>query len=251
MALATIVAACSTSVASNLDETDANRVLVGLRAANVGATKQPDPKNEGKYSVEVAVSDASLALAALHGQGLPSPQSAGILDSLGESGLVSSRANEQARLVVGTAHELETSLRSLEGVLSARVHLAVPNHDPLLPDVASPDGVPKHASASVLLRHRGATPPIAATEVQRLVSGAVVGLNPDHVTVVLVPVTVAETELTQSVVPLGPLSVTQSSLPTFKLLMLVVVAINLVLVATTLLMWQRAKTSRPPTPSEP
>lgn len=245
-ALVLVVAACSTPVASNLDENDANRVIVGLRDANVGATKKGDPQSEGKYLVEVAVSDVSLALAALQSRGLPAPQTAGILDSLGESGLVASRANEQARLVVGTAGELEASLRSVEGVLSARVHLAVPNQDPLLPDAE-----PKHPSASVLLRHRGATPPIAATEVQRLVSGAVVGLAAEHVTVVLVPVTVAETEVTQSVIALGPLSITQSSLSTFKLLMLLVVVINVLLVATTLLLWQRTKTSRTPTLSEP
>ena len=241
-----LLAACSAPVASGLDEGDANRVVVGLREANVGASKHVDAKNEGKYVVEVAVSDVSLALAALQNRGLPAPESAGILDSLGESGLVASRANEQARLVVGTAGELERSLRSLEGVLSARVHLAVPATDPLLPE-----DPPKHSSASVLLRHRGASPPIAATEVQRLVAGAVAGMNPDHVAVVLVPVSVADSDLSQSVVALGPLSVSQSSLSTFKLLMLVVVAVNLLLVATTLLLWQRAKTSRSPTLSEP
>lgn len=232
-------------MASNLDETDANRVVVGLREANVGATKHSDPKNEGKYVVEVAVSDVSLALAALQSRGLPAPQTAGILDSLGENGLVASRANEQARLVVGTAGELERTLGSLEGILSARVHLAVPGHDPLLPEAE-----PKHASASVLLRHRGASPPIAATEVQRLVSGAVLGMNPDHVAVVLVPVSIAESEVTQSLVALGPLSITQSSLSTFKIMMLIVVAINVLLVATTLLLWQRMK-ARGPTLSEP
>lgn len=238
--------ACNAAVASNLEEADANRVVVGLRDANVGATKHADPKNEGKYVVEVAVSDVSLALAALQSRGLPAPQSAGILDSLGESGLIASRASEQARLVVGTAGELERSLRSLEGVLSARVHLAVPDHDPLLPE-----GTASSPSASVLLRHRGASPPIAATEVQRLVAGAVTGMNPDHVAVVLVPVPIDDSELGQSVVALGPLSLTQSSLSTFKVLMLVVVAINVLLVATTLILWQRTKPQRSTSLSEP
>jgi type III secretion protein J len=243
---ALLLGACSASVASDLDESDANRVVVGLREANVGATKLSDPQNEGKYVVEVAVSDVSLALAALQSRGLPAPQSAGILDSLGENGLVASRANEQARLVVGTAGELERTLRSLEGVLSTRVHLAVPNTDPLLPEET-----PKHASASVLLRHRGASPPVAATEIQRLVAGAVAGMDPERVAVVLVPVTTSDAELTQSVVALGPLSVTQSSLSTFKVMMLGVVAINLLLVGTTLMLWQRAKTARNSTVTEP
>lgn len=238
--------ACNASVASNLDEADANRVVVGLRDANVGASKHADAKNEGKYVVEVALSDVSLALAALQNRGLPAPQSAGILDSLGESGLIASRASEQARLVVGTAGELERSLRSLEGVLSARVHLAVPDHDPLLPEATA-----SSPSASVLLRHRGASPPIAATEVQRLVAGAVTGMNPEHVAVVVVPVPIDDSDLGQSVVALGPLSLTQSSLSTFKSLMLVVVALNVLLVATTLVLWQRTKPQRSTSLSEP
>jgi type III secretion protein J len=246
LATSTLLVACSTSVASDLDEQDANQVVVGLRDANVGATKRADPKSEGKYVVDVAVSDISLALSALQNRGLPAPQTAGILDSLGENGLVASRANEKARLIVGTAGELERSLRSLEGVLSARVHLAVPDNDPLLPEVT-----PKSASASVLLRHRGASPPIAATEVQRLVAGAVADMSPEHVAVVLVPVTVSEVDLSQNIVALGPLSIAQSSLPTFKLLALVVVAINILLVGATLFVWQRAKTSRTSTLSEP
>src|SRR6185436_18217123 len=102
-----------------------------------------------------------------------------ILEALGKGSVVPSRAAEHARVVTGTGDELERSLRGLDGVLSARVHLGVPAHDPLALEEKAPV-----ATASVLIRHRGATPPIAAGEVQRLVSGAVSGLAPDQVSVV-------------------------------------------------------------------
>lgn len=233
------LAACSAPIAQGLSEADANRVVVALGDAKIGATKKADHQNEGKFLVEVPTTDAAGALAVLQQRGLPSPESAGILASLGESGLVASKMTEHARLVVGIAGELEQSLRGLEGVLSARVHLAVPESDPLLPEET-----PKLASASVLLRHRGASPPIAATEVQRLVAGAVAGLQPEHVAVVLQPVAMSELDNTQSVVQLGPLSVSQSSVPVLKVLLGAIGVVNILLVAFVLVLWQRTKAGR-------
>lgn len=240
LVLLPLLAGCSAPVAQALGETDANRVVVALSEANIGATKKSDPHVEGRFLVEVPTTDVATALQILQQQGLPSPESTGILASLGESGLIASKSTEHARLIVGTAGELERSLRELDGVLSARVHLAVPETDPLLPQET-----PKFATASVLLRHRGATPPIAATEVQRLVAGAVAGLAHDHVAVVMQPVTVVESDAAQAVVQLGPVSVSQSSVTTLKGLLGVVGLVNIVLVGIVLLLWQRAKTSRP------
>lgn len=234
--LALCGAACSAPVAQGLSEPDANRVFVALTNANIGATKRTDPTSEGRFVVEVASSEVAVALQTLQQRGLPSPESTGILASLGESGLVASKMSEHARLVVGTAGELEQSLRDLDGVLGARVHLAVPDSDPLLPEQT-----PKHATASVLVRHRGASPPIAATEVQRLVAGAVAGLEPDQVAVVMQPVTVSDSDGAQAIVQLGPLSVSQSSVTTLKALLGAVGLLNILLVVFVLLMWQRAK----------
>lgn len=239
LVLAAFSAACSASVAQGLSEPDANRVVLALSDAKIGATKKPDAHNEGRFLVEVSASDVASALQAMQGRGLPSPESAGILASLGETGLIASKTSEHARLVVGTAGELERSLREVDGVLSARVHLAVPEADPLLPDEST-----KAATASVLVRHRGATPPIAATEVQRLVAGAVAGLRYEAVVVVMQPVVATETGLGQSVVQLGPLSVSQSSVPTLKAVLAALGLMNILLVGFLLVMWQRAKSQR-------
>lgn len=228
-------------MASGLTEPEANRVVLALSDAKIGATKKSDAQSEGRFLVEVPTSEVASALQTLQQRGLPSPESTGILASLGETGLVASRTSEHARLVVGTAGELERSLRELDGVLSVRVHLAVPEADPLLPEET-----PKQASASVLVRHRGATPPIAASEVQRLVAGAVAGLQQDRVAVVLQPVTGAEAEMRPSIVQLGPVSVSQTSLPALKGLLAALGAVNILLVAMLLVLWQRAKGHRAP-----
>lgn len=214
-------------------------MVLALSDSKIGATKKPDARNEGRFLVEVPTTDVASALQTLQQRGLPSPESTGILESLGETGLITSKTSEHARLVVGTAGELERSLRELDGVLTVRVHLAVPDADPLMPEEH-----PKVATASVLVRHNGATPPIAASEVQRLVAGAVAGLQQERVAVVMQPVIGSETERGQSVVQLGPLSVSQSSVPALKGLLATLGLVNILMVGFLLLMWQRSKSHR-------
>src|SRR5690606_39535045 len=61
--------------------------------------------------------------------------------------IVPSRLAEHARWSLGVAGELERSLRAVDGVLTARVHLAVPPRDSLAPEAA-----PERPSAAVLVR---------------------------------------------------------------------------------------------------
>jgi len=108
--------------------------------------------------------------------------------------------------VAGVAGELERSLRGLDGVVSVRVHLAVPVQDAL-----SPDETPTQPSASVLLRHRGAQPPIATNDVQRLVAGAVPGLRPAQVSVVALPVPALARPAERELSRFGRVTVTRGS----------------------------------------
>src|SRR5690606_41695569 len=123
------------------------------------AGKARDPAREGQYRVTVAREDVPAALLTLKGEGLPEPPIPGLLGALGGVALIPSRTAERARFLAGVAGELETSLREVAGVLSARVHLSVPDRDPLDAEAAS---LP---TASVLVRHSGATPPLARDDV--------------------------------------------------------------------------------------
>jgi len=203
---ATLVEGCATPVAADLDEREANEAVVALEASGVAATKEPDPAHEARWRVTVPRREAAPAVAALQARGLPRPPAPGVLDALGASSIVPSRSAEHARLVAGTSGELERSLLGIDGVLSARVHLAVPPRD-----VLSLDPHPVEPSASVLLRYRGATPPVGAADVQRLVAGAVPGLGPQRVSVVTAPVPNAPAA-TAGLAHLGPIAVTRASL---------------------------------------
>ncbi len=246
---ATVLAAaawsCSVDVARDLAESEANRVIVALNQNGVAATKDVDQDNEGRFVVRIAESELGPAVNTLEQEGLPSKEPPGVLDALGESGLVASRQSEHARLIVGTAGELERSLKDVSGVLSARVHLAVSEPDPL----SSPENrVP--ASASVLVRHHGATPPLMTTDVQRLVAGAVPGLSADRVAVVLLPVSQSPEQPEATLARFGPLSVSRASVASLRWVVGIVAAINLSMLAALLFLYVRLRSAKLRAPNQ-
>ena len=235
-ALALVMLGCSVPVVAGLDEGDASQAVVALERGGIGAEKERDPDKEGAFRVTVARDDASSALGVLAEEGLPPRQAPGVLEALGRGSMVPSRMAEQARWVTGTSDELERSLRGLDGVLSARVHLGVPAHDPLALDEQPPP-----ATASVLIRHRSATPPVAPVEIQRLVSGAVPGLHPEQVTVVMLPAPPRAHPSERQLARVGPLTVTRSSLLGVRALIGVAVLVNAVLLGFVLTLWARLR----------
>jgi type III secretion protein J len=187
----------------------------------------------------VARDDASAAASVLSQEGLPSRSRPGVLDALGESSIVPSRTAEHAKLVAGTAGELERSLRGIDGILSARVHLAMPLADPL---GLEPDET-RQASASVLLRHRGATPPIAAAEVQRLIAGAVEGLSHERVSVVVASVPAPPRPPERELARFGPLTVSRTSMLPLRLMVGGVLAVFALLFGVLVALWSKSKKS--------
>lgn len=232
------LAGCTVPIAMDLGEHEANQALVALERAGVYAHKEPDVAHEGRWQLEVARGDAALAVSTLTDESLPVAPSPGVLQALGQGSLVPSRTLEQAQWLAGTAGDLEASLRAVDGVLSARVHLAAPPRDAL-----SPDSSAQRPSASVLLRHRGATPPIAPGDVQRLVAGAVPGLSPEAVGVISASVP-PKRQPDRMLAQLGPITVTQTSLLPLKLLLAAASVMNLCLLGLLAWFWTRHRRAR-------
>lgn len=228
--------ACSVPIAAGLDENDANHAVVALEKNGVAADKERDPETEGHWRVSVARDDASSAAEVLAAESLPPAASPGLLETLGQGSIVPSRSSEQAKIVAGIAGELERSLRSLDGVVSVRVHLAAPAEDSLAPDqpVIPP-------SASVLLRHRGSAPPIAIGDVQRLVAGALPGLKPNDVSVVALPVATPTRPAERELARFGPVTVTRSSVFPLRTLVGGAVLLNLALLGALVWLWSRTR----------
>jgi len=225
------LAACGVPVAGGLDEGEANRIVVALDRASIDATKESDPTVEGKFRVMVTRDDAARAIGTMRSEELPRPRASGVLDAVDKGALVPSAAQEHAELVAGTAGDLARTLEGVDGVLSARVHLNVAPPDPLR------SGPPPKATASVLLEHRGPTPPVTENAVARLIAGGVPNLALADVAVVFVarptPPLAPEAELRH----VGPIAVArastralQAALGGLTLLVAMLATLNLVLV---------------------
>jgi type III secretion protein J len=163
-----------------LDERQANRVLGALDEAGLPASKRRDEGSEGAWLVEVPPSEAVRARRILSERELPRPEAAGFASVLARGSLVPTPAEERARLLHAIAGELSRSVEAVDGVVEARVHIALPPDDPLRP-AAPPRG-------AVLVKVRpGARPRVEplAPGIQSLVAGAVAGLEPAQVAVVL------------------------------------------------------------------
>ena len=94
----------------------------------------------------------SISLRAL---GLPHDKRRGFAETYGQPSLIPTPSEERARYLDATAGEIERTLETVDGVVSARVHLVLEEADPL-----AVDAKPKSAArAAVLLKARpGARP---------------------------------------------------------------------------------------------
>jgi type III secretion protein J len=227
--------ACAVPVAGGLEEGDANRIVAALDRASIEGTKESDPTVEGKFRITVMKDDAQRAILAMQSEGLPRARTPGVLDALDKGALVPSAAEEHAELVAGMAGDLERTLDGVDGVLSARVHLNVPPVDPLS------GSAPPKTTASVLVEHRGATPPLGEAAIARLVAGGVRGLLPTDVAVVMVarpaPPHVPGSEMAH----VGPIAVAHNSMNLLKLAFGVLVGLVAALAMATLVLFSRVR----------
>jgi type III secretion protein J len=235
LALFLALAACGVPVAGGLDETDANRIVVALDHAAIDATKEADPTVEGKFRVMVTRDDAARALVTMRSEDLPRPHATGVMDTVDKGALVPSAAQEHAELVAGIAGDLARTLEAVDGVLAARVHLNVAAPDPLR------FGPPSKTTASVLLEHRGLTPPLTEADVARLVAGGVPDLALSDVAVVFVARAPAPMAPDAELRHVGPIAVARGSM---RLLQATLGGLTLILAslaAATLLLWSRLR----------
>jgi type III secretion protein J len=229
-------AGCAVPVAGGLEESDANRIVVALDRAIIDATKEADPSVEGKFRVTVPRDDTARALSVMRSEDLPRPRQLGVMDAIDKGALVPSAAQEHAQIVAGTAGDLARTLEGVDGVLSARVHLNVAVPDPLR------NGPLPRTTASVLLEHRGSTPPLTEVDVARLVAGGVPGLAVTDVAVVFVSHAAVPAQPHGALQHVGPFALLASSARLHQLLL--VSTLLLLAGMTALALWLSGRVRR-------
>jgi type III secretion protein J len=174
--LLALLSACGkVSLYSKLDEREANEMVSILSQANVSAVKNsPDGKT---WSVLVPQSEFAIANDSLRASGYPKEKFQSLCDIFKREGFISSSLEERARMICGLQQELARTVALIDGVLDARVHISVPERDPLS-DKQRP------ASASVAIKHK---PDVRleslASDIKVLVVNSVEGLPYENVTV--------------------------------------------------------------------
>jgi type III secretion protein J len=179
MLVLTLLAGCSShELYSQLSERQANEMVAVLRSAGIEAEKKAQ---EGKFSVLTSKGDFSQAVRTLNAQGYPRET----FDSMGKvfkrEGFVSSPLEERARLMYAMSQEISNTIADIDGVVTARVHLVVPERNPLLDK-------PQPAAAAVFIKHRPERNLSGQiSQIKALVVNSIEGLSYDNVTVALFP----------------------------------------------------------------
>lgn len=178
-----LLQACSVELYTGLDQRQANEIVATLMRHGIPAQRQSD--KSGTMTVSVQKGRFADAMAILDESGLPKQEFATLGEVFKRDGLVSSPVEERAAMIYGLSQELSRTISDIDGVLSARVHLVLPENDPLRQRL-----VP--SSASVFIRHRVSTSMNdLIPQVKMLVANGISGLTYDKVSVVLVPVEAA------------------------------------------------------------
>src|SRR5882672_12027833 len=178
-ALVLLLGACSRQeLYSQLSERSANEMVAVLRSSGIDSEKQ---SHDGQFSVATASADFAQAVRTLSAQGYPRET----YDSMGKifkrEGFVSSPLEERARLLHAMSQEISNTLTNIDGVVTARVHLNIPEKNPLADK-------PQPASAAVFIKHRPDRNLSAQiTQIKALVVNSIEGLAYDNVTVALFP----------------------------------------------------------------
>ncbi|BEP61772.1 type III secretion inner membrane ring lipoprotein SctJ [Variovorax sp. V213] len=171
------LAGCKVALYSNLKEQEANEIVAALSAEGIGAAKT---KLEGSnWQVEVEEDRLSQALDVLRVQGLPAERYASMGEVFQKQGLVSTPSEERMRYIYAISQELSQTLRNVDGVVSARVHVVIPANDPLSEKI-------RPSSAAVFIKHRPDVDlRLLAPAVKDMVAHSIEGLTHDQVSLSL------------------------------------------------------------------
>jgi len=225
LALACGAAACSTNLLHGLDEGSANETIAALERAGIATEKLAAEGSTAAFTVRIARHDAGKALDLLRSLGLPRDRRHGFAEVYGQPSLIPTPSEERARYLEALGGEVERTLETADGVVSARVHLVLEENDPLAVDPR-----PRTAArAAVLLKVSGGHAPLPEGDVQKLVAGSVPGLDPAAVAVVVTraPDATDANTADASLAQLGPLRVASGSRP----LLIAAIVVGLALLA--------------------
>ena len=178
--LAFLLAGCKTELYTDLTEQQANEMITILQDAKLDVTKVSGLK--GKVSLQVDDQQIGKAVAILKKNGYPKDTFDDLGDVFKKDGLLSTPLEEKARYLYAVSQQLSETLSNLDGVLTARVHVVLPQVDEVTKETTN------HASASVFIKHyKEVDLKEYIPKIKLLVNNSIPSLEYDRITVLLFP----------------------------------------------------------------
>lgn len=192
LALCLLLSSCESNsvIVNNLEEKDANEIIVFLASHNIVAEKTANAASAGggnsavTWNVSVSSANKMKALSLLNMNGLPRRRGQNLLTLFQKQGLVSSEMEEKIRYQAGLAEQIANTIRKIDGVLDADIQISFVQED-ALPGQTKPED--QKVTASVYVKHQGVLDNPNShliMKIKRLVSSSIQGLNFDNVTVI-------------------------------------------------------------------
>lgn len=192
-----LLAGCDTNrvIVNNVDEREANEIIVFLASKGINVQKVAAPTAVGvaaqagapKYSLAVSERDMNDAMAILNQNGLPRKQGTNLLELFAKQGLMTTDKEESIRYQAGLEQQIANTIRKIDGVIDAEVQLAFPDTTAAAAAGPTPQAPVQRVTAAVYVKHQGIVDDPNShlvSKIKRLVAGSVNGLDINDVTVI-------------------------------------------------------------------
>jgi len=250
-----LLTGCATNsvIVNDVEEREANEIVVFLASRNINAVKIAAKTTGGvaqagppMYSIAVDQRDMTDAMAILNQNGLPRKKGTNLLELFAKQGLMTTEKEETIRYQAGLEQQIANTIRKIDGVIDADVQLSFPAEAAAGGPAAA--AAPSRVTAAVYVKHQGIVDDPNShliSKIKRLVAGSVNGLDINDVTVIsdrsrFTDVTLGTSLESASTAPkdyttIWSIVITKSSLAKFRLLFFSLIFSNIVILI--LLMW--------------
>jgi len=215
--------ACDMELASGLSEAEAQEALVVLQQYGVAAEKEKVGEGEeATWTLKVPSDESARANQILEKYELPRKKPKGLDEVFSATGLIPTATEEKARYLMALQGEIAQTLETVDGIVTARIHIVIPDKNPL---AVEEEAV---ATAGVFIKYRGEHQPLTHEEIKQIVSHAVDDLEEAQVAVVMKKIHFDQIE----VEPIGtPKKTSPLSDERTKLIILVLAGVCIILAA--------------------
>ena len=175
-----LLSGCQMELYSNLSENDVNNMLSIMLSNGIDSEKVKDKKSKA-YALMIDKDKIPKAIGLLKEHGYPREKVTGVQELFKKEGLVSSPMEERVRYIYALSQSVQETLSQIDGVLTARVHIVMPENNPFADTI-------KPSSASVFIKYNPSSNiKNIKSKIKLIVEKSIEGLSYEKVSVVMLP----------------------------------------------------------------